>query len=401
MNVLFLTVARILDIEDRELYQDLMREFRNNGHSVYIVTPRERRYREQTQYKEVSGAHILGVRTANLQKTNIFEKGIGTLMIENQFRSAIRKNITGVDFDLILYSTPPITFPNLVRFLTAEYPRAKKYLLLKDIFPQNAVDLEMLSTTGTKGFLYRYFRKKEIELYKLSDFIGCMSPANVKYILSHNPFITPDKVEIAPNSIDLCNQSSYDNSILSKYGLPSDRPILLYGGNLGKPQGISFLLKCLEANIGRQDCHFLIVGDGVEYDRIDLWINHSKPSNVTLFKRLPKMDFELLTRSCDIGLIFLDHRFTIPNYPSRSLSYMANKLPLLVASDVVSDLGPIAEQNGFGFWCESDSVEGFTSILNKILRSDIKTMGERGFEYLCQHYLVSKTYEVITKHFSS
>lgn len=400
MNVLFLTVVRFLDINDRELYQDLMRGFRDNGHSVYVVTPRERRYGEQTEFKEVNGAHILGVRTFNLQKTSAIEKGIGTLLIENQFKAAIKKYIKGVDFDLIIYSTPPITFPNVIKYLKKEYPRARTYLLLKDIFPQNALDLGMLSTSGIKGFLYRYFREKEKKLYALSDNIGCMSPANVKYILAHNPEVAPEKVEIAPNTIDLCEQPDFDrDAILSKYGLPIDRPILIYGGNLGKPQGIPFLIDCLGSNKNRNDCHFLIIGDGVDYNSIETWFNQAKPTNVSLFKRLPKLDFEMLTRACNVGLVFLDHRFTIPNYPSRSLSYMMNKLPLLIASDVVSDMGPIAEDNGFGFWCESNSVEGFNDVLNKVLNSDLKAMGERGFEFLCQNYLVSNTYETIAKHF--
>ena len=91
----------------------------------------------------------------------MIEKGIGTLLIERQFKVAIKKYICGVDFDLIIYSTPPITFPVVIQYLKAEYPRARTYLLLKDIFPQNALDLGMLSTSGIKGILYRYFRKKE------------------------------------------------------------------------------------------------------------------------------------------------------------------------------------------------------------------------------------------------
>ena len=216
MNVLFLTVVRFLDINDHELYQDLMRGFRDNGHNVYVVTPRERRYGEKTELREINGAHILGVRTFNLQKTSVIEKGIGTLMIENQFEAAIKKYIKGVDFDLIIYSTPPITFPNVIKNLKKEYLRARTYLLLKDIFPQNALDLGMLSTSGIKGVLYRYFRNKEEKLYSLSDYIGCMSPANVKYVIGHNPEIEATRVEIAHNSIDLCNQSGIEHEIILK-----------------------------------------------------------------------------------------------------------------------------------------------------------------------------------------
>lgn len=161
MNILFLTITRILNVEDRELYQDLMRKFRDKGHNVYIVTPRERRYKESTVLQSVSGVHILGVRTLNLQKTNILEKGVGTILIESQFKQAIKKYIRGVDFDLVLYSTPPITFPSVIKYLKQAYPKAKTYLLLKDIFPQNALDMGMLTRSGVKGMIYRFSAEKK------------------------------------------------------------------------------------------------------------------------------------------------------------------------------------------------------------------------------------------------
>lgn len=60
---------------------------------------------------------ILNVKTLNVQKTDIVEKGIGTLLLENQFKSAIKKYLGDVKFDLITYSTPPITFTNVVKYL--------------------------------------------------------------------------------------------------------------------------------------------------------------------------------------------------------------------------------------------------------------------------------------------
>ena len=101
--------------------------------------------------------------------------------------------------------------------------------------------------------------------------------------------------------------------------------------------------------------------------------------------RVPKSDYDVLISSCDIGLIFLDHRFTIPNYPSRLLSYLENKMPILAATDVNSDIGKIAEANGYGYWCESTGVEGFNTILSRMLSSDWTAMGEKGFQYLREH----------------
>lgn len=405
MNLIFLTLVRISDIEERGIYQDLMRKFRDEGHNVYIVTPCERRLDLKTGLIEYNGVHVLNVKTLNIQKTNIVEKGIGTLLLENQYKAAIKKYLSDIKFDLITYSTPPITFTNVVKYLKRKNPNAKTYLQLKDIFPQNAVDIEMFS----KGSLfYWYFRKKEKALYKVSDFIGCMSPANVEFVMKHNPEIAPDKVEVAPNSINIYNNVNLDYDkgqekaeryyIRKKYDLPTDIPVFIYGGNLGKPQGIDYLVKCLDANKKRTDCYFVVVGSGTHFDLINDWYARNKNANLKLMSFLPKVDYDLLVKHSDVGLIFLDHRFTIPNYPSRLLSYLEYKVPIICATDVNTDIGKIAEENGYGYWCESVKPDDFTALVDKMLGSDRKVMGEKGYEFLKEHYTVEHTYRVIMKH---
>ena len=399
MNIIFLTVSRIKEIKSRGIYTDLMRKFRDEGHNVYIVTPYERQFALPTSLSEVDGIHLLGVRTLNIQKTNIIEKGIGTILLETQFNRAIKKYLSHVNFDLILYSTPPITFTDVVRNLKKGTSSAISYLLLKDIFPQNAVDLGMFSKNS---LIYWYFRQKEIGLYKHADYIDCMSPANVEFVLRHNSFLVHERVEIAPNSIELKKDPiNIDReSIRKKYDLPIDRPIFIYGGNLGKPQGIDFLIQCLNANCQRNDCHFLIVGNGTEYHKLENWFINTKTDNVSLFPRLPKEDYDALVQSCDIGLIFLDHRFQIPNYPSRLLSYLEYKMPIIAATDINTDIGTIAEKNGYGYCCESKYVESFTACVNKYITTPdtIRKMGERGYQFLLDNYQVDSTYQKIISH---
>lgn len=427
MNLIFITLSNISSIESRGIYIDLMRKFRDEGHQVYVVSPCERRLHQQTHVVCVDGVKILKVRTLNIQKTNVVEKGIGTLLMEGQYKRAIKKHLRDVKFDLILYSTPPITFPKVIAYLKQQNPQARTYLLLKDIFPQNAVDLEMMpkSVHGDwftihgwiargKLLLYKYFRKKEKKLYALSDYIGCMSPANVEYVIRHNPEIDPSKVEVAPNSLELIHAEIAENTerskrltertyIRRKYQLPENRPIFIYGGNLGKPQGIEFLIKCLEVNKDRDDCFFLVVGSGTEYAKLEAWIDEVRRKkedvSVCLMQGLPKEDYDMLVRSCDVGLIFLDYRFTIPNYPSRLLSYLENKMPVLCATDVNTDIGRIAEENGYGFWCESVNPEDFTALVDKMLAADRKAMGEKGYEFLYNNYTVEHTYKTIMRHF--
>lgn len=404
MNLIFLTLSRVQDIETRGIYEDLMRKFRDEGHRVFIVTPVERRERLSTSLVDTNGVRILNVKTLNIQKTNVVEKGIGTLLIEQQYINAIKKYLKGQSFDLIVYSTPPITFTNVVKYLKKKNPQAKSYLLLKDIFPQNAVDIGMF---GENSLFNWFFRRKEVALYKASDYIGCMSPANVEFVLKHNPEIDASKVEVAPNSVELTDFKIEDGQekaeryyIRKKYDMPTDVPIFIYGGNLGKPQGIDYLIQCLEANKSRKDCYFVIVGNGTDYAKIDSWYKaNGSGSCVKLMQKLPKDDYDMLVRSCDVGLIFLDHRFTIPNYPSRLLSYLEYKMPVLCATDPNTDMGMIAEENGFGYWCESVKPEDFTVLVDKMLASDRQSMGEKGFEFLKENYLVENTYNAIMKHF--
>lgn len=400
MNILFLTLTRISDISERGIYTDLIREFIRNGHSLYIVVPAERRFHQSTELKESGSAKILRVKTLNIQKTNLIEKGVGTLLLEYQYQRAIERFWKDVKFDLILYSTPPITFNKVIASLKERY-KAKTYLLLKDIFPQNAVDLGMFSK---KSLFYKLFRKKEERLYELSDYIGCMSPANVDYVLEHNPSVSVGKVEICPNSIELKgdDECRTDSAILlKKLNIPADKCLFVYGGNLGRPQGIDFLIRVIAANEKRDNSYFVIVGNGTEYGKMKQWFEMNSPHNACLLPSLPKADYDKLVKACDVGLIFLDKRFTIPNYPSRLLSYMENKMPVLMATDVNTDIGCIAEANGYGMWTESGNLEEFMEMVDSMVidKGLIKTMGERGYSYLCENYTVQGGYQIIMGHF--
>lgn len=391
-------MSPIRSVDSRGIYSDLMRKFRNEGHNVTIVSPEERKNGKPTSIVEKEGVKYLNVRTLNLTKTNVIEKGIGQIMVEGQFKRAIGKYAGEIKFDLILFSTPPITLMGVVKYLKKKNPQSISYLLLKDIFPQNAVDIGMF---GKNSVFYKYFRRKEVALYRQSDYIGCMSPANVEFVLKHNPEIESKRVEVAPNSVELnvnANHNDNKEKIREKYGLPLDKPVFIYGGNLGKPQGIPFLVKCLDANKNRTDCHFVVVGTGTEKHLIQEWYDSNRPSNATMLQFLPKEDYDILVQTCDVGLIFLDHRFTIPNFPSRLLSYLEYKMPVICATDPNCDMGPIAEANGFGYWCKSNTVGGFTDCVDKMLLSDIKTLGEKGYQFLCDNYSIENTYDVIMNH---
>lgn len=402
MNVLFLTLVQFDSLREHNIYTDLLQEFVRNGHAVHAISPVERRQNKVTCLIKEEGATILRLRIGNTQKTNILEKGISTVMIEPAFKRAIKLYFSDVKFDLVLYSTPPITLVSAVEYVKKR-DGARTYLLLKDIFPQNAVDIGLMSTTGPKGLLYRHFRRKERKLYRVSDCIGCMSQANVRYVLEHNPEIEPNKVEVCPNSIEVVDKSVDEEArkqIRKKYGIPLDKTVFVYGGNLGKPQGVPFIINCLRRCADVEGTHFLIVGDGTEYGLFEDYARSSGQNNLTLMKRLPKDDYDKMVGACDVGLIFLDHRFTIPNFPSRLLSYMQAKLPVLAATDPNTDVGKTIVEGGFGWWCESNDIAAFFNLVQCIASADgaRKEKGNSSYTYLNMNFFSLIDYEIIMSH---
>jgi glycosyltransferase involved in cell wall biosynthesis len=402
MKVLFLSISQtVSNLENKGIYPDLIRKFAKEGHDIYIVAPAERRLKENTNIKKNKNVTILHVKTPNITKTNKIEQGLSTILIPYLYIFAINKYLKEEKYELVLYSTPPITFNKIIRRLKKEY-NVYTYLLLKDIFPQNAVDLGLMSKSS---YLYKIFRKKEIELYNLSDYIGCMSPANVEYIKRINIEIPENKIEVCPNSILPVNVDKYidKDNYKEKMGLPKDKVLFIYGGNLGKGQGIGFLLDVLKYYKDNNNISFVIAGSGTDSNRIKNYIEEYKIENVVFYSQLPKEQYDELLQVCDVGMIFLDKRFTIPNYPSRLLNYLEYEKPILMAIDRNTDIGKIAEENSFGFWVESGDMDNFNKKINILLQDKIirKQMGRKGREYLMKNYTVDKSYEIIMAHFLS
>lgn len=395
MNILFLTLDKIGSLEERGIYTDLLRKFREEGHHIFVMNPSERRENKKTSLVTGEMLNILSVRTLNLQKSNIIEKGIGTLAIEYQFVKALKKYFSNVKFNLVLYCTPPITFYKVIQFVKKR-DNAYSYLMLKDIFPQNAVDMRMLKEGG---FLHRMFLRKERKLYELSDTIGCMSEANKEYLIRHNPEIPVDKIEVNPNCIEpIVFDQTVDEKIKikQKYGLPLDKKVFVYGGNLGKPQGIDFLLETISSTT-IPEVFFLVVGSGTEYGRIVKWFQNKEPKNALLLAGLPKEDFDMLLNACDVGMIFLHKDFTIPNFPSRLLSYLEMKLPVIAATDPNTDIGSVIENNKCGYWVLSGDGRAMQTAIHTMCSDEIdfNQIKENSWSLLQREYKVDYSYKLI------
>lgn len=350
MNIVFLTLGYPTNINERNLYTDLMSSFVNLGHSVYVFMQDETGNKEKQ--KSQTGVTVIPVYTGKIKQTGLIKKGVNLLLLGQRYYKIIKENIKG-NIDLLLYSTPPITFCNIIKTIKKKY-NCINYLLLKDIFPQNAVDLRMFSQ---KSIIYKYFRIQEKKLYKNSDLIGCMSPANVNYLLNHNPQIEKTKVHVSPNCMIPDEQIKSVN--------PHDELRLIYGGNLGKPQGIDFIIECCKVIEKYENVKFTIIGSGTEYEKLNNAIKNLKQTQLFSFK--PMNEYLAIMEEQDVGMIFLDSSFTIPNFPSRTLDYLNKSIPVFACTDSNSDIKQEICDLDAGIWCKSDSIEDFEKCLKVLI----------------------------------
>jgi len=400
LRILYISTVFPRPEESSTIYTDLAEELRDRGHEIFVVAADGSTGVMRTQLSIERGLNVLRVKTNSLYNVNIIKKGFSVITLKYQLIYNMKKFLNKKKFDFILFESPPVTIVDVVKWAMKEFG-CPSYLMLKDIFPQNAVDIGLMKENG---IVYKYFRKKEQKLYRTASIIGCMSELNRRYIIKHNPWLNINKVEIFPNTkkIRYYGERPIEYRIRRRYGISDDIIVAIFGGNMGKPQGIDFLLEVISECKEREDIFFLLVGRGTERYRIVDYIRQKNLKNVLLIDPLPRDEYEILLTECDIGLIFLDKRFTIPNFPSRVLSYFEYGLPVLAATDINTDFGQMIENAKAGFWVQSGDISSFIEKLNILANNaDLRyQMGKAGRKYLEKNFNVGISVDILEKHFN-
>jgi glycosyltransferase involved in cell wall biosynthesis len=223
-----------------------------------------------------------------------------------------------------------------------------------------------------------------------------MSPKNIEYVLRHNS-LAEKKVVLLPNWRKIRNLSSFKGrDFRNEMGL-GGRIVAVFGGVIGIAQELEFLLELAKLYRNSDKVCFLIIGDGNRYQNIAEIVQREALSNVILRKKVPSNEFAALLKHCDIGLINLDRRFTIPNFPSKVLDYFEAALPVLAATDPSTDFGRYLDDAGAGFHCLTGDLESYRDKFEKLITdSQLRTqMGLNGRRYLESHLTVDLAYRTI------
>lgn len=377
MKVLFLMFAFPDMNKSFNMFTTIVEEFVANGHEVIVVAPSN----DDTNVNKEKGIDVLRVKTLPLKNVPNYLKGISNVLLPYQFEKALRKHYPDLTFDLIIAPTPPITLVDLASKLKLKN-KALFYLILRDIFPQNAVDLGFMNK---KGLLHNYFRSKEKKLYQNADLIGCMSQANIDFVLRQNPVVNPAKLHELRNFQKLYKGFGNDHSDLKMKFNIEDKYVVVFGGNMGKAQQLENVLELASRCQEYPDVLFLLLGEGVQMRRLAETIETKNINNIRIQGTISKQEYQDLLSVCDVGLISLHKDFTIPNIPSKALDYWNVGLPILASIDAATDFGIILQETQSGLSSIAEDIDSLKKnfdllYANPLLRKEYGANGRQYFE---------------------
>ena len=183
LSVLYIATSFPKPAKGGTIYTDLAETIKERGHDIVVVVADQHESSNTNQIER--GFEVYRVATGDYYNVGMIKKGITTFLFPFKVKRAIKKELSNRVFNLVLFESPPVTNAGIVKWAKNKF-NCNSYLMLKDIFPQNAVDLNIIKNNG---LIFHYFKRKEKQLYKSADFIGCMSGANREYLLKHNEYL--------------------------------------------------------------------------------------------------------------------------------------------------------------------------------------------------------------------
>lgn len=372
------------------MYSDMVNVFHKNGHKVFAMAPINGKENKSFISKE-EGIDVLRTKTLDVFSKNKFKKGFANILLSRQFKKSYTRFWKQHKIDLIIVATPSVMFADFISYLK-KYTQAEVLLMQKDIFPQNAVDLGLMKKDG---LTYNFFRKNEIKLLSKADFIGCTSPGNIDYLLKHYSFLDKKKVQLLYNSTNLL-EFSLNQNIRSKYHL-EDKFVVVFGGNMGKPQQLENVLSLAKKCAVHDDVQFLIIGTGTEVEELKNETEKLELNNLQFIDKVPREDYFQLLSNCNVGLISLHQNFTVPNTPMKLNDYLNAEIPVLASIDRSNDLGMLLENNKMGKFAYADSPEDLFLAFKELYenKSKCKELGQNGKKFCIENLSADQSYKTI------
>ena len=323
--------------------RDLVQEFAAQGHETFVIVPASDLV-EPWKIERTGNITILRVRTPPTKRVNYVRRTINELRLPYVLLRAMdASGLRKLRFDGIVWYSPTIFLGPIVKRLRRE-SGCKSYLILRDIFPEWAVDMGLMR----RGPAYWFFKFIERGQYAVADTIGVQTEAN-------RPYMSKWAVKAGRSLEVLQNWLSPAPSVgctidVSKTRL-AGRKIFVYAGNMGVAQGMDVFIDLLVRMRDRRDIGFLFVGGGSDTARFAATVEREGLDNVLFHKEIEPTEIAGLLEQCDVGIVALDPRHKSHNIPGKFLTYMQAGIPVLARINPHNDLESLINSERVGKVC--------------------------------------------------
>ncbi len=338
--------------------RDLSREFVRQGHELTVMLP-DSTLKESWQLENFDGVHVLRLKAAQTKDINYVRRTIAEfLMPFFMRRNFLQSALAHERWDGVVWYSPSIFHAPFASYLK-KTSACKAYLIIRDIFPEWAVDMGLMG----RGLPYRFFNAIARYQYSVADVIGVQTPGNLSYFDRWRKH-AGRKLEVLQNWLDQpanlrCPIRISDTAL-------AGRTIFIYAGNMGVAQGMDVLLELASKLVSNQGIGFVFVGRGSESQRLRDLAQARKLTNVLFFDEICPDEIPDLYSQCHVGLVSLDSRHKSHNIPGKFLTYMQSGLPVLANVNAGNDLASIIRNEQVGQVCESNQSDELVSFALQI-----------------------------------
>lgn len=339
--------------------RDLVREFIRRGHSICVVLPTSDQ-REPWKVEKVDGALVLRLKAPRAKDVGYVRRTLAELLMPFIMWWNLRKSpMWDAHWDAVIWYSPSIFFGPLVSWL--RHSRScKSYLIIRDIFPEWAVDMGLMR----RGLVYRFYDAIAHYQYSVADIVGVQTFGNRRYF-SEWEKQPGRRLEVLQNWLDK-PAFSRCSIRLDETDLKGKR-VLVYAGNMGVAQGLDIFLDLMERMSERSEIGFLFVGRGSEAKRLKAEAKQRKLDAVVFFDEIDPDEIPSLYAQCDAGIVSLDARHKSHNIPGKFLTYMQCGLPVIASVNFGNDLARVIRDEKVGGVCESNEVEELLRVTEDLL----------------------------------
>lgn len=339
--------------------RDLSLEMTRQGHKVTVMTP-SHDIKEAWSLENMEGVEVVRLKAPRTRDIGYIRRTINEFLMPFAMLHNLRKSpISNMSWDGVVWYSPTIFLGPIANSLK-KTNGCRSYLIVRDIFPEWAVDMELIS----KGLPYRFFKFIERYQYSIADVIGVQTPANLPYFDSWAR-ASERRVEVLQNW--LAEAPNLGCSISVADSPLAGRTIFVYAGNMGVAQGMGILIDLAERLHDRHDIGFIFVGRGSDAHVLRDDVKVRGLDNVIFYDEIEPSEMPGLYAQCHVGIVALDPRHKTHNIPGKFLSYMQGGLPVLASINSGNDLADIINREAVGRVCLDHSVETLRRLATEIV----------------------------------